>query len=152
RNFYMSEGGCSGRHIAVAPSSLSAMSHGDGSCSMIFGADWGGWVDAPKPPAAVTALAFSPDSKLLCVAHGAAVEVWNMICEGDEDFVDETSRRYKLRKHPGVVSGAAFHPDGQSFATACADGLVRFWAADDGKSVSSLDLQAGALGSLAFSP
>jgi WD40 repeat protein len=99
----------------------------------------------------VTALAFSPDSRLLCVAHGADVAVWNMIYEDETTFQDETSRS-RLPEHPGLVLGAAVSPDGKSFATACADGVVRFWAAAGGKPLSSLDFQAGGLGSVAFSP
>jgi WD40 repeat protein len=70
----------------------------------------------------------------------------------DEEGVDETSVRYTLPEHPGTVSGVACSPDGGMFATACTDGMVRFWSADDGKPSSVADWQIGPLGSIAFSP
>lgn len=39
-------------------------------------------------------------------------------------------------KHPGMVSGARFSPDGRQVATACFDGMLRIWHVASGKLVT----------------
>jgi WD40 repeat protein len=73
-------------------------------------------------------VAVSPDgTRILAVGHGGLVKVW------------DTATRQKLldfRGHAVLVWSAAWHPDGQRFATAGSDGLrlgVKVWDARDGR-------------------
>ncbi len=65
-----------------------------------------------------TALAVSPDGRLLAAAFEAAVVVW------------ETSTRQQVgtfQGHRGYISALAFSPDGRTLATGGADGAVLLW-------------------------
>jgi WD40 repeat protein/serine/threonine protein kinase len=42
-------------------------------------------------------------------------------------------------KHPGMVPGALFSPDGRQIATACFDGMLRIWDIASGKLVTQFD-------------
>jgi WD40 repeat protein/serine/threonine protein kinase len=42
-------------------------------------------------------------------------------------------------KHPGMVSGAQFSPDGRNVATACFDGVLRIWNVASGKLVTQFE-------------
>ncbi|HZJ14818.1 MAG TPA: hypothetical protein VFD27_07205, partial [Chthoniobacteraceae bacterium] len=42
-------------------------------------------------------------------------------------------------KHPGMVAGALFSPDGKQVATACFDGVLRIWNVASGKRVAQFD-------------
>ena len=42
-------------------------------------------------------------------------------------------------KHPGMVGGAQFSPDGRNVVTACFDGVLRIWSVASGKLVTQFD-------------
>src|SRR5204863_3785282 len=42
-------------------------------------------------------------------------------------------------RHPGMVAGAHFSPDGQQVATACFDGVLRIWNVVSGKLAAQFD-------------
>lgn len=71
-------------------------------------------------------LAFSPDSTLMASVFGApwdagkigAVQLW--------DLITRTSKNMP-HVHQGAVTGVAFAPDGQHFATVGSDGVILLW-------------------------
>lgn len=66
----------------------------------------------------IEAMAFSPGSDLLVVGNGT----------GEAVLLDLAQRKALRRfRHPATVLGVAWMPDGGSFATACADHVVRIW-------------------------
>jgi len=93
----------------------------------------------------VTAVAFSPDSRLLATAsRDGTVKVW-----------DITTRelRHTLLGHSGPVNTVAFTPDGTALASGGKDQTVKFWDVVTG--VEQRTFQQGLVGevrSLAFSP
>lgn len=77
---------------------------------------------APQPikrKMPVTAVAFSPDGKLLAMTTGRAVHVWNA-STGDQIRI--------LEGHTESITGAVFFPDGNSLASSSLDGTVRIWS------------------------
>ena len=65
----------------------------------------------------------SPDGRTLLAVRGEDVEIWRVGSRG---------RRTEARRHTGEVLATAWSPDGRSFASVGADGLVVVWAADTG--------------------
>jgi len=78
-----------------------------------------------RQPAAVTAVAFSPDGSLLAAGSVGEVRVYDM----------KGKRVATLSGHEGPVFSIHFTPDGQTIATAGFDGDVRLFNAADGKLV-----------------
>ncbi len=74
-----------------------------------------------SPPAdGITALAFSPDSRLLAAACGFgdnAVHVWDLAADTE----------VRLAGHSDWIAALAFSPDGQTLASASADQTLRLW-------------------------
>ena len=64
-------------------------------------------------------LTYSPDGRYLAIAGGNSVRVW-----------DVRSRTFATPElsHPAAVTTLAFHPEGRSLATGCADHLARLFA------------------------
>ena len=72
---------------------------------------------------APTAVAFSPDRRLLAVTRGKAVTLW------------DTAEQSVVRElNTGVVNSLSFKPDSAQLATAGADGTVRLWNIASGQS------------------
>jgi eukaryotic-like serine/threonine-protein kinase len=93
---------------------------------------------------AVTAVAFSPDDRLL--ASGSTdktVKLWDAA----------TGKEIRsLEGHTARVTGVAFSPDGQRLATSSADRTVRLWDTATGKELLCLKGHAGPVNCVAFGP
>nr|WP_290226787.1 caspase family protein [Trichocoleus desertorum] len=81
---------------------------------------------ATSAPSAITALAFSPDGKqLAAIAKGTRqVRIW---------AVDSGAPVLQFTGFTGEVGRIAFSPQGQWFAAASADQMVRVWQLETGK-------------------
>ncbi len=93
---------------------------------------------------AVSAVAFSPDGRLLASAsRDQTLKVWDT-ASGQE--------RLTLRGHNDVVSDVVFSPDGRLLASAGWDCTVRLWDTETGSLVHSFPYDGRRLYRLAFRP
>jgi WD40 repeat protein len=93
--------------------------------------------DAPQ------VLRFSPDGRLLAVAAGRTIWLWDV------------PSRTPLARFPAFQRHAealAFHRSGQFLAAGSREGEVRLWDTSDRKQVACLDWKIGGVHGLAFSP
>ncbi len=94
--------------------------------------------------AAVTGVAFSPDSTLLATAsQDRTVRLW-------EARTGEL--RYTLTDHPLGLNAVAFSPDGTVFATACNDTHARVWDTASGALRAMMKGHTDWVRAVAFSP
>jgi WD40 repeat protein len=92
----------------------------------------------------VTAVAFSPDSKMLVSASSdKTVRLW--------DSVTGATRRI-LEGHLNYVSAVAFSPDGKILASVSGDKTVRLWNSATGAARYTLKGHSGYVNVVAFSP
>ena len=93
---------------------------------------------------AVSALAFSADGGRFVSAGAEAYShlsgerqwaaiVWDMATVAQQAL---------LSGHQGLVRAIAFSPDGATLATGADDGTLRFWDADSGASLDTIDIEA----------
>jgi WD40 repeat protein/tRNA A-37 threonylcarbamoyl transferase component Bud32 len=93
---------------------------------------------------AVTAVAFSPDDRLLASASAdKTVKLWDVV-SGKEVLT--------LEGHTDRVTGVAFNSDGNRLASSSADGTVRLWDTSAGKQLLYLEDHTASVTSVAFSP
>jgi eukaryotic-like serine/threonine-protein kinase len=93
---------------------------------------------------AVTAVAFSPDDKLLASGgDDATIRFWDVVT-GKETRT--------LKAHSGRVTGLSFSPKGERLASSSADGTVKVWDVAAGRESLSLTGHEAAVTSVAFSP
>ena len=88
----------------------------------------------------VTALAFSPDGKLLASGGGTPsrdgeVKLWRVS--------DGTLARAISKTHADSINSVAFSPDGEFLASAAGDRFARVWRVSDGSRVANLEGHTG---------
>ena len=86
-----------------------------------------------------SAIAFSPDGKLLASANDRTVRLWNV----------ETGQFQTVK---GGVASVAFSPDGKLLASASNDRTVRLWNVETGQTQAVLEGHSDGVASVAFSP
>jgi WD40 repeat protein/serine/threonine protein kinase len=121
--------------------------------------------------AALISAAFSPSGHLVASAVEGTVEVWDLSVGAEVGpFVSmllpppgmgrlfdvwratTSLPAHILRAHEGRAMCVAFHPDGQSFASAGVDGTIKIWDATTFQPVATLPGHHGGVHSLAFRP
>lgn len=137
-----------------------ALFHPDGARVITGGEDGWAWVweaktgrklwGVPVHPGALSAMAISPDGKLLATASStdASARIWDLKAR---------SQQVALRGHEAVVSDAvlaaiAFAPRGDLIITGGGDGTARVWDVRSGEPRQILRGHAGGVRAVAFSP
>jgi WD40 repeat protein len=93
---------------------------------------------------AVTAVAFSPNDRLLASASAdKKVKLWDVVSGKEVRTLDG---------HTDRVTGVAFSPDGKRLASAGADRTVRLWDTETGKQLFCLEEHQAPVTCVAFSP
>ncbi len=95
----------------------------------------------PGPPAAITAVAFSPDGRRVAASAGTRAFVWD-VRRPNPIFVG---------RHESDVAAVAFDPTGLRLATGDERGSARVWSLN-GRKVTVLIGHEGKVTSLAFAP
>jgi WD40 repeat protein len=88
-------------------------------------------------------LVYAPDGRTLAVVRGWEVTLW-------EPHTRVT--RAVLKGHGGVVTDAAYSPDGRLLVTASYDATVRTWDAATGRLLAVYDLGIGRVYAVALAP
>jgi WD40 repeat protein len=92
---------------------------------------------------ALNALAFSPEGRVVAVAAGLVVRLWDAAT---------CAERATLRGHRRVVTDVAFTPDGRLLASASTDGQVKLWDVAAARERAAYDWQVGPVTALALAP
>jgi WD40 repeat protein len=96
-------------------------------------------------PGAVTPLAFSPGGDILLTAMGTQVQVWDLTT------AEPRAPRLVVGHRYGTL-GAAWAPDGSTFATVGGDGVALVWGAADLAPRRSFTTGATPLARVSFAP
>jgi WD40 repeat protein/predicted Ser/Thr protein kinase len=115
---------------------------------LLLGLKTGQTIEIPSPAEgnAVTALAFSPDGRLLASGHGysdGAIYLYNALTGA---YIGS------LEGHRGWVSKLVFAPDGQRLYSASADQTIRVWDPAQKREIDRLRGHTGGLSGLALFP
>lgn len=73
----------------------------------------------------VRSIAFSPDGKVLAVAHGATIGLWNADVNG---FISLLQPPNNLSCNINAIFSISFSPNGKLLASASTDFMVRLWS------------------------
>jgi WD40 repeat protein len=95
-------------------------------------------------PGASTPLAFSPNGQWLLAASGAQLFVW--------DLAAATPMPRTVLAHREQVLGAAWAPDGASFATVGTDGSAVIWSLDALSPLRSINVGTAPMTGVSFTP
>ena len=96
-----------------------------------------------RQPAAVGAVAFSPDGSRLAVVGADGVgRIWTL----------DGKLQSELRGHRAALTDVAYSLDGSRLATSSRDGTARTWSAETGRSEHVFRSHVGEVTSVAFSP
>jgi len=91
----------------------------------------------------ITALAFSPDGKVLASASGdKTIKLWNL---------ETGEEKLSLTAHKLAINALAFSPDGKVLASASGDKTIKLWNLETGEEKLSLTAHKLAINALAFS-
>jgi len=97
------------------------------------------------------AVVFSPDGKMLAVASGATVELWNVTNPAEPSKIG-----LPITGPVNAVGAMRFSPNGRTLATGSFDGTIRLWNLDAPAYPrligQPLDEHDGFVNSLAYSP
>lgn len=98
----------------------------------------------PQMPGMLTAMAFSPDLKMVAVGWRTGEVRLHRISDG--------SIVRTMAGPPEMVSALAFSPDGSLLASASFNNTIQLWRVSDGKLLHTLPGHEGYIFALAFSP
>jgi len=91
----------------------------------------------------ITALAFSPDGKLLASASiDGNIRVWST----------NSGRMRRLYGHRGRVGSLSFSPDGKTLASSGADGQLRLWDVARARTARTIIGHQGGVNAVSFAP
>ncbi|MEU4511146.1 hypothetical protein AB0G05_16775 [Nonomuraea wenchangensis] len=107
----------------------------------LWDVDTGSELDAPltRDTGSVVSVAFDPDGKRLAISGEETVQIW------------DGATGSRLRTLTGAVGPTAFSPDGKRLVGSGADGTVRIWEADTGRSIRTFASRTGSVFVVAFS-
>jgi WD40 repeat protein/tetratricopeptide (TPR) repeat protein len=107
-----------------------------------------------KHQASVTSVAFAPDGHHIATgSQDNTAHIWHLQESAlRRVFRRQTAATTLLVQHEQGVNSVAYSPDGDFFATAASDNIVRLWQPDTGELIQQLEGHISPVVSLAFTP
>jgi tricorn protease-like protein len=99
--------------------------------------------DLPTSPPGARALAYACGDRLLAVASGKVVSLWD---------VSGKRVRAALKGHGNDVTAVAFSPDGRLLLSGAKDETVRWWSVTGGRELAAYDWEVGPIHAVAVAP